>query len=61
VAHLSLIISTVLQPRTVASEGNHEEGDPDDGRRVWMPWMNFPHFDGGDVRIHTIMGVPDRR
>jgi hypothetical protein len=45
------VISTTPPPRTVTSDGNQGDGDHIDGRRVWMPMMDFPYFDGADVRV----------
>jgi hypothetical protein len=38
-------------PQTVVPDVPPNESDRTDGRRSWMPKMDFPHFDGADARI----------
>jgi hypothetical protein len=40
-----------VNSRFPAQDSGHGDGDRTDATRLWMPKMDFPMFDGTDVRI----------
>jgi hypothetical protein len=38
-------------PQVAVPEVLQNDSDRTDGRRSWMPKMDFPHFDGSNARI----------